>query len=106
MKSIEVEHLYEIWRNREGENVLFLDVRNADEFEELRLEGSELLPLPQLEFSEKNFSSFDYVFVFCFSGGRSERAVRFLSEKFPEVIFVNVVGGLRAWREAGLPVVD
>lgn len=105
MKSIAVENLYEIWRNRDDENVLFLDMRNEDEYEELRLEGAELLPLPQLEFSEMDFSGLDYVFVFCFSGGRSARAVRFLSQKFPEVNFVNVEGGLRAWRDAGFDLI-
>lgn len=73
-----------------------LDVRNQDEFDERRIEGSRLIPLPVLE---QRFSELDPgrdIVVHCKSGGRSARAIQFLQTKgFTKLR--NLVGGIMAY---------
>ena len=43
------------------------------------------------------------VYVYCFSGGRSGAAAEFLLEKGHPKVY-NLIGGTRAWIEAGMPL--
>lgn len=73
-----------------------LDVRNQDEFNERRIEGSHLIPLPVLaeRFGELD-PSVDMV-VHCRLGGRSAKAIQFLQSKgFTKLR--NLVGGIEAY---------
>lgn len=73
-----------------------LDVRNPDEFAERRIDGSHLIPLPELaaRFGELDPSR-DMV-VHCKLGGRSAKAIQFLQTKgFTKLR--NLVGGIEAY---------
>lgn len=73
-----------------------LDVRNQDEFDERRIEGSHLIPLPVLA---QRFGELDPgrdMVVHCRLGGRSAKAIEFLQSKgFTKLR--NLVGGIEAY---------
>lgn len=81
---------------------LLLDVREQDEFDELRIPNSQLLPLS--EFMQRHaaeLSKDKEIVVYCRSGARSARATQFLKEQGYHA--VNVEGGILAWKRAELP---
>jgi hydroxyacylglutathione hydrolase len=84
-----------------------LDVRESAEWNAGHVEGSHLQSYRQLEqhLADLPFSRDEPVAVICHSGARSSTAASLLRKHgFTNVS--NVTGGMVAWREAGLPVVD
>ncbi|MGH7723752.1 MAG: rhodanese-like domain-containing protein [Candidatus Dormibacteria bacterium] len=82
---------------------VLIDVREPWEWEQLRIAGALLIPLAEMPQRLDEIPDDRDVFVHCRLGGRSGRAVEFLQEHGrPRAI--NVVGGIEAWEEAGLPV--
>lgn len=79
-----------------------VDVREPDEFEEVRAVGAVLIPLGQVPARLDELPRDGTVYVICRSGGRSMRAAELLVASGVDA--VNVAGGTLAWAEAGLPV--
>ena len=82
-----------------------VDVREPHEFtgELGHVEGAELVPLGTLEAASKAWARDEPLIMICRSGGRSGRAAEHLSAQgFTSVM--NMVGGMLAWNDAGLPV--
>lgn len=80
-----------------------IDVREADEYAEVRIPQVDLVPLS--EFMDRYREELDKaveVVVHCRSGARSARVVQFLLQQGYDA--VNVGGGILAWEEEGLPV--
>ena len=76
--------------------VVLLDVREPNEHELCRIEGSKLIPLGELEKRADELSRVADIVVYCHVGVRSARAVRLLSSMgFGRVR--NLKGGIRAW---------
>ncbi|WP_369387469.1 rhodanese-like domain-containing protein [Streptomyces sp. CG1] len=88
-----------------GTSVL-LDVREADEWHAGHAPGAVHQPLADLASGAAlaHAAQARPVVVICRSGNRSRQAAELLSARGVEA--VDVVGGMRAWAEAGLPVVD
>jgi sulfur-carrier protein adenylyltransferase/sulfurtransferase len=83
---------------RAGEDIVILDVRNPEEAQISRIEGSILIPLGELPERVAELSTADQVVVHCRMGGRSAKAVEFLrSVGFRKV--KNLAGGINAWAE-------
>jgi adenylyltransferase/sulfurtransferase len=81
-----------------GEEFLFLDVREPDEWRAAHLDGTRLVPLGSLPERIGEFSDWKErpVVVHCRSGARSARACRILHEHgFADVW--NLTGGIQAW---------
>jgi adenylyltransferase/sulfurtransferase len=81
-----------------GESFLLLDVREPQEFETARIEGSILIPLGELEKRVGELADWKdrTVVVHCHHGGRSAMACRILAEHgFGRVD--NLAGGIDAW---------
>jgi len=85
---------------------LLLDVREQDEYDEIHVPHSKLIPLNQLssrlaeiiDFKDKS------VVVICRSGVRSQKALKILQEVgFSAARSVD--GGMVAWEKAGLEVI-
>ena len=82
---------------------VLLDVRNADEWEAGHAAEAQWIPLADLERARFQLPMNRRIVCVCRSGGRSARATEsligwgFTAE--------NMVGGMKAWAEAGLPVV-
>ncbi|HET6485511.1 MAG TPA: ubiquitin-like small modifier protein 1 [Spirochaetia bacterium] len=83
---------------RSGEGLVILDVRNPEEAQISRIDGSILIPLGELPQRVSELSTADQIVVHCRMGGRSAKAVEFLrSVGFRKV--KNLVGGINAWAE-------
>ncbi|MFK8025642.1 MAG: rhodanese-like domain-containing protein [Ilumatobacter sp.] len=88
-------------------DLVILDVRTVEEFEEARLEGAVMLDFYRDDFAEA-LAEFDpdvpYV-LYCRSGNRSSGARAIMAELgFTDV--EDVDGGIVSWIDAGLPVVS
>jgi adenylyltransferase/sulfurtransferase len=82
---------------------VLVDVREAWEWEQQRIPGAVLIPLAEIPQRLGEIPDDRDVYVHCRLGGRSSKAVDFLREHGrPRA--VNVVGGIEAWQEAGLPI--
>jgi rhodanese-related sulfurtransferase len=96
--EIDVEQLVTL---RE-QGIVLIDVRNPDEYEQFRVPGAHLIPLPDVPERVEEIPSDQTVYVICSTGSRSAKAVEFLNRQGHDT--VNVRGGSRAWLEAGHPV--
>jgi rhodanese-related sulfurtransferase len=89
----------------EGANVenVLLDVRNADEWEAGHAARAQWIPLGDLERARFQLPMNRHIVCVCRSGARSARATESLIAWGFEAS--NMVGGMKAWAQAGLPVV-
>ena len=81
-----------------GEDLLLLDVREADEVETARIEGSRWLPLGEVEARSGELAEWKErpIVAHCHHGGRSARACALLrAAGFHDV--TNLAGGIEAW---------
>ncbi len=87
-----------------GKDVFVLDVRNPPEIEICRLEGSHVIPLPQLMERVNELDSARDIVVHCKSGARSAEAIRQLQAiGFSKLR--NLKGGILAWSDEVDPTV-
>ncbi|SDQ22185.1 rhodanese-like domain-containing protein [Quadrisphaera sp. DSM 44207] len=84
------------------EGAVLLDVREDDEWAAGHAPGAVHVPLGDLPARLGELPE-DDVYVVCRSGGRSARAVAWLTHHGVDA--VNVDGGMGAWQDAGLPLV-
>ncbi|MFO0827844.1 MAG: rhodanese-like domain-containing protein [Phycisphaerales bacterium] len=80
-----------------------VDVREIEEFEHERIEGSVLMPLSQFNDVSAVLNPNDTIVVQCRSGRRSADAASRLAARGHKHVF-NLAGGIVAWKAAGLPV--
>ena len=85
-----------------GEAVL-IDVREPDEYSEVRAQGAVNIPLSELQAREAEVPRDKDVLLICHSGFRSMQAALFLRRQGYERV-TNVQGGTEEWENAGLPV--
>ena len=87
-------------------NVIVLDVRTVEEFNEGHIEGAILIDQKQSDFIEKTKSLLPIdkkIAIYCRSGRRSANAAGRLADIGYKC--VNLKGGIIAWKDAGKPVV-
>ncbi|MEY2434237.1 MAG: hypothetical protein QOC92_3962 [Acidimicrobiaceae bacterium] len=101
MATVPEIDIAELARLREAGMVL-VDVRGPDEFETVRVEGAQLIPLVDVPERIEEIPSDERVYVICATGVRSAKAVEYLNKQGYDT--VNVAGGTKAWLEAGHPV--
>lgn len=101
MKSIKPEALHELITK--GENILIVDVRSEEEHQECCIKGAKNIHIDEVTNCLDEFKNYEYVFFHCGGGGRSGRACTHLEGAGCENA-VNIEGGLRAWKKAGLDV--
>jgi len=93
-----------ISKNREGDDLVIIDVSTPREYENLHLEGAINVNLisrffkARLEVMDKS----KIYMVYCKVGGRSKIAQR-LMQHFEFQTVYNIVGGTLLWKEEGLP---
>lgn len=85
-----------------GAGAPLFDVREPDEFADVRAAGAVLVPLGEVPDRVDEFPAAGTFYVICRSGARSGRAVEFLRANGLDA--VNVAGGTLAWVDADLPV--
>ena len=94
----------ELERRRAAGAAVF-DVREPDEYDEVRIPGAVLVPLASVPEAVEEFraaAAGQAVCVVCAVGGRSGQAVGFLRSLGVDA--VNVDGGTNAWHQSGRPV--
>lgn len=89
-------------QDRVKQGAMLVDVREQNEYDELRAEGATLLPLSELESRFSELPKDRELVMICRSGARSARAGEYLMQNGYDRV-VNLGGGTLAWAEAGLP---
>lgn len=95
IEEVDVDTLEGVLAN----NAVLVDVRMPDEFDEQRVPGALLIPLPELLERYGEIPEISPVYVICRSGARSYKACEFLESKGLQAR--NVRGGTMAWAESG-----
>ena len=86
-------------------DVVLLDVRTADEYNEGHIQNALNINVKQDDFIEKAKSTLPAdktIAVYCRGGKRSANAAGMLAKEGYKV--VNLEGGIMAWKEAGMPI--
>jgi len=90
-------------KTRVDAGALLVDVREQDEYDAVRIPGSTLVPLSELQQRYSELPQDQDLVIHCRSGARSARATDFLNENGYNA--VNVAGGILDWEQQDLPVV-
>ena len=80
---------------------MLIDVREPDEYAQVRVPGGILVPLQTVPDRLADVPTDGTFYVICAKGGRSWEAAEFLITEGHDA--VNVTGGTTAWVEADLP---
>lgn len=94
-QPITVQELYE--RVQRKEDIFLLDVRNLDEYESCRIEGSVLIPMSNIPTNVKHIPKDKTVVVYCHHGFRSASVIEYLSQNYGFTNLQNLTGGINAW---------
>lgn len=86
----------------QGEDAVLLDVREPDEWAEVRATGALHIPMRQLAGSTDRLPADGLIACICHVGARSAMVADALVGAGYDA--VNVAGGMEAWESAGLPV--
>ncbi|UOQ88452.1 rhodanese-like domain-containing protein [Agromyces endophyticus] len=84
------------------DDAYLIDVREAAELEQARIDGAHHIPLGELVARLDEVPRDRTVYVLCHVGGRSAQAVVYLEQQGVDA--VNVDGGIVGWYREGLPV--
>ena len=86
-------------------DLFLLDVRTLGEYQQARLDGARLIPIDQFVKRLAEVPKDRPVLVYCAVGSRSAQVVNYLARKgYPEIY--NLYGGIYAWAQKGLPVLQ
>ena len=98
--SVSVQEAAELQGGEAG--ALIIDVREPNEYAQIRAKGAVLLPLGRLNGRVKDLPRDREILLMCRTGSRSANATQFLAANGFENV-TNVNGGIMAWYQAGLP---
>lgn len=82
---------------------VILDVRELDEFQQVRVPGSLFIPMSQIGARLQDVPRDRPVLVLCAAGSRSQQVTGFLLQNGWEDVG-NIAGGITAWERLGLEV--
>jgi adenylyltransferase/sulfurtransferase len=80
-----------------GDDLQIIDVREPNEYEAARLEGSKLIPLAQVVNRKDEIDESRETVVHCKMGGRSAKAIEALQRAGFAGRLLNLKGGITAW---------
>lgn len=102
-RNVEAQEAFSLIDQR---NELFLlDVRTLGEYQQVRLEGAQLIPIGQLIKRLDEVPKDRPILVYCAVGSRSAQVVNYLARKgYPELY--NLYGGIYAWAQKGYPILQ
>ena len=87
------------------EDLYLLDVRTLGEYQQVRINGAQLIPIGQLVKRLAEVPKNRPVLVYCAVGSRSAQVVNYLARKgYPELY--NLYGGIYSWAQKGYPVLN
>ena len=82
---------------KKEEDIFILDVRNLNEYETCRIEGSMLIPMSNIPTNIKHIPKDKTVVVYCHHGFRSASVIEYLSQNHGFINLQNLTGGINAW---------
>ncbi len=82
-----------------GEQAAIIDVRTAQEFRLNHLARAKNIPLDQLDAHWNEFTDSKPIYIICQSGTRSLQAIEYLNQIKPELILIQVTGGMNAIKQ-------
>lgn len=82
---------------------LLVDVREQNEFDEVRAPGAVLMPMSTFAARAGELPADRPLMIMCHTGSRSSAVTGFLTRSGRTDV-VNVSGGMEAWERGGLPV--
>ena len=86
-------------------DLYLLDVRTLGEYQQVRINGAQLIPIGQLVKRLAEVPKNRPVLVYCAVGSRSAQVVNYLARKgYPELY--NLYGGIYSWAQKGYPVLN
>ncbi len=88
----------------EQEEVIVVDVREPDEYEQNHILGTTLIPLSTVSAEAIPMQAGQKLVLHCRSGARSHHACELLTEQDPSLEVYNLEGGILAWMALGYPV--
>ncbi len=86
------------------QGALLVDVREIDEFQQIRIPGATLMPLSTLGTTYRHLPDDRPVVLYCRSGARSANAAAALIHQAGLTDVHNLEGGILEWYEEGLPI--
>ena len=86
------------------EGALLLDIREANEWELMRIPGAVFKPLSEIQAWFEDLPRDQDIILQCRSGSRSAQATEALIRQAGFDRVFNLTGGLIAWHSAALPV--
>jgi adenylyltransferase/sulfurtransferase len=95
--SISPAHLKETLDS--GEKIELVDVRNFNEFEQIRLPSSRLIPLTELNLRFHEINQDRHIYIICKKGKRSQQACSILHDMGIESTYLE--GGIDSWHKFG-----
>jgi len=89
-----------------NQEVVFVDVREIHELEEIAYNVPNIIHAPLSDFENhlKNIPQDKTIIMACRSGGRSQRAGNYLINNNFEKVY-NLTGGILKWHEEGFPTI-
>lgn len=70
----------EVEKYREKNGVIFVDVREKEEYEAGHIEGAMNIPFEELENESKRLQPYSFIILYCHRGNQSLQGVRLLSD--------------------------
>ncbi len=98
--AVEVQQAAELQGDDGG--ALIIDVREPNEYTQIRAKGAVLLPLGRLNNRVRDLPRDRELLMMCRTGARSQNATQFLQAQGFENV-TNISGGVMAWHNANLP---
>jgi rhodanese-related sulfurtransferase len=86
-----------------GRGAFFLDVRSAEEWAQIHIANSKLIPLDELKSRLGELPQDQDIVLVCLSGKRSKEGLTVLQQAGIKRAFC-MEGGISAWKAAGYPV--
>ena len=80
-----------------GEDIQLIDVRQPDEYAFARIEGARLIPLGEIVQRMDELDETKETVLQCKAGGRSAKAIEFLTRAGFKGKMSNLRGGITAW---------
>ena len=91
---------------RVDRGAILVDVREQNEWDQVRIPGASLKPLSQANSWYQDLPSDGEIIFYCRSGQRSGQIVHALIEQVGMTNVINLSGGIVGWIQHGLPVED
>ncbi|HEX2623206.1 MAG TPA: rhodanese-like domain-containing protein, partial [Phototrophicaceae bacterium] len=85
------------------EGALLLDVRNLNEYQEMHIPGALLIPMDEIAGRMNELPRDREIILYCAAGTRSSIVTSWL-QKRGVLNTAHLIGGINAWKQAGLPV--